>query len=472
MRTAVSLTVLSLSLLLSLPAIAETRPLMATTIPYQLIPYKGKLAEKVTLPVQPQEGAEREQHPLYDTDTPPPPALGGASGTLPLKGEGKKENFTKPEQFKAPVAEPINTLGVEDKPPTGTPMETVDLDTNIDVNDIPENTAPPSILPPKEDELKAGIINTAGDWIVKPQFQTIRDFSEGRAAVRINDHFGYVNEAGQLVIQPQFDEAGPFSQGLARVWINGKWGYIDASGVLVVQPVFEAAGDFSEDRAPVKLNGLFGYISANGEWAITPQFEDAYGFSGKLARVWKGLSNGHPIYSYINPKGEDAFQPTVAWCGDFSDGLAPFKISGHYGFMDSKGRPVIEARFDGVWPFQEGLALVKQFNKFGYINPKGEVVIEPLLDWADGFSQGLAPVRLGNQYGYINPKGKIEIAPQYAWAGNFRNGLAPVEVLDLRDRKKTGYINPQGQWVIDPIFTKGTVFSDGGLAVVTTETPE
>lgn len=52
-------------------------------------------------------------------------------------------------------------------------------------------------------------------------------FNEGLAYVQNADgEIGYVDLRGNWVIAPQFEEAKPFSDGKAAVCLNGQWGYI------------------------------------------------------------------------------------------------------------------------------------------------------------------------------------------------------------------------------------------------------
>ncbi len=66
--------------------------------------------------------------------------------------------------------------------------------------------------------------------VLKTEFDEVKNFSEGLAAVAVGEKWGYINRAGRLVIKPQFDFASKFSQGLAQVTIDGKLGYIDRAG--------------------------------------------------------------------------------------------------------------------------------------------------------------------------------------------------------------------------------------------------
>ncbi len=58
--------------------------------------------------------------------------------------------------------------------------------------------------------------------------------------------------AGDMIIEPQYDNAGIFSEGLAAVLVNEKWGYIDKNCNMIIEPQYADAGYFSEGLAPVK----------------------------------------------------------------------------------------------------------------------------------------------------------------------------------------------------------------------------
>src|SRR5262245_834004 len=56
----------------------------------------------------------------------------------------------------------------------------------------------------------------------------------------------------------------------------------------------------------------------------------------------------------------------------------------------------IPARFDEAGQFSEGLAPVRIGGKFGYVDTQGEVVIPPQFDFANPFSEGVAAAGAGN----------------------------------------------------------------------------
>jgi hypothetical protein len=100
---------------------------------------------------------------------------------------------------------------------------------------------------------------------------------------------GFIDSKGKWVIEPQFDDARPFSDGLAAaqvgVAIDGKWGFIDRTGKFVIDPKFDEVGDFSEGLAWVKTNNSVGFIDKQGQVVIPPVLGKAKSFSLGVAVV-------------------------------------------------------------------------------------------------------------------------------------------------------------------------------------------
>jgi hypothetical protein len=64
-------------------------------------------------------------------------------------------------------------------------------------------------------------------------------FSEGLAAVKVGDKYGYSDAAGAVVIEAPYPTTKAFSEGLAfegGVLSLGEWGFIDKTGTLVIGP--------------------------------------------------------------------------------------------------------------------------------------------------------------------------------------------------------------------------------------------
>ena len=71
-----------------------------------------------------------------------------------------------------------------------------------------------------------GFINLKGEWVIKPQYQSVGEFaSNGLANVDVDyDKSGFIDKTGKMVIEPIFEGAWQFSNGLACIYENRKRG--------------------------------------------------------------------------------------------------------------------------------------------------------------------------------------------------------------------------------------------------------
>jgi WG containing repeat len=269
-----------------------------------------------------------------------------------------------------------------------------------------------------------------------------------------NGKEGYIDQFGKVVIQPKFDEAWKFSEGLAAVLIDDRWGYIDITGRIVIQPQYFEAGNFKEGLAAVgafstsvQTNGQagnYGYIDKTGEFVIKPAYGVAFEFADGLARIQtRDYKNG-----YIDKTGNVVFWDDRL-TEDFSNGLALFKTNSNLpdsktGYLAKTGKPAISPRFDAGQKFSEGLACVSLNGKSGFIDTKGNTVIAFRFEHCGEFSEGLASVLIDGSWGYIDRSGEIVIKPKFAEVEPFADGVAIVRAFDeekpvkVKNRYKSG----------------------------------
>ena len=80
-----------------------------------------------------------------------------------------------------------------------------------------------------------GFIDKTGKWVIRPSYQAAKNFSDGVAAVRVNNKYGYIDKKGDFIIKPQFDVAWDFMQGIARVKVGNKIGYVNKAGEVFME---------------------------------------------------------------------------------------------------------------------------------------------------------------------------------------------------------------------------------------------
>ena len=254
-----------------------------------------------------------------------------------------------------------------------------------------------SVAPLANKNGKWGVIDKGGIFLIQPIYDTLGVFEDGLAMVRLGElstaRYGYIDWTGTEVIPLHFQKAKYFSQGLAAVKVADSWGYILPSGDFKITPRF--AGTGKAKRWPDTRAGSF----VNG-----------------LAPVWVGQDS----YRFIDITGSFAFEGRFDDANSFSEGLAVVKKGDRYGYIDTEGQIAIECRFIRARDFSEGLAKieVEEFrgghsSSYGFIDYQGRIVIQPKLDKADSFRYGLCLVTTKDSIGYIDKSGN------FIWQGPY-----------------------------------------------------
>jgi hypothetical protein len=122
-----------------------------------------------------------------------------------------------------------------------------------------------------------GFIDRFGNEVIPFKFSCFRSrFSEGLATFFIEDRrrgdvAGAIDSKGDVVIEPRFESLGDFREGMATYQAFGKdgFGYVNKVGKEVIPARFDVARDFWGGLAWVRewdSNGFSGYINTDGEW--------------------------------------------------------------------------------------------------------------------------------------------------------------------------------------------------------------
>ena len=239
------------------------------------------------------------------------------------------------------------------------------------------------------------LINTKGKKLfdAKKEVICVYSYTEGLAKASVKDEktgrtlYGYLNGEGKWAIKPQFEFVGAFSEGRANVARTNEkdmmeYGYIDKSGTLVIPYQFVYARDFERNgKAVISINRddgwVDGMIDRDGHYLITPQFSDLHLDGKELTCSFSGAE----LYGRCDQNGKIIVNPQFKSLSLFFDGkLAPASLDGE---------------------------------KVGYVDRTGHFVINPQFDYATSFAGGIAIVRVGDKIGFIDTDGKYKVNPQY-----------------------------------------------------------
>lgn len=244
------------------------------------------------------------------------------------------------------------------------------------------------------------------------------------------------------VAGPQWDDLKEFSEGLAGVAKDGQWGFIDKNGKLIInlQHDWKYAFPFRDGLAQVDVGGA------------------KYDFVDKTGRGLVRSQRNHTDEDAAWPRMPGSSQPRLS----FSCGLIPVANKrGEWGFMNQAGQLTISPQWGRSLDFQEGLAMVSNYDpthrisKKGFINTNGQIAIPLQWDYASSFCEGLAVVMTNGLCGFINKSGEVVITPQWTACQPFRNGFALVlkESKEHEFEYKFGLIDRAGKTSVEPQFT-------------------
>ncbi len=296
---------------------------------------------------------------------------------------------------------------------------------------------------------KYGFINHDGRVVIPPQFIWAMNFWHGLGDVYVcgryasidasgrlfprriavegqlipwvqDGKFGFVDASGKFKIEPTFEFALPFSEGLAAVQVDNRWGYIDGAGNQVIQPKFGSASNFRDGVALAEFDSGGVLINISGEIIASGYDLPPYPYSISDGRVpaTKGEKAG-----YLDTQGKVVIPFTYDEVRPFAHGLAPVEKDGKWGYIDRDGHVLVSLKFDEAGPFGSGLAAVKLENHAGFIDKTGNFLFYLPFDSAYGFSTddseglGVADSDVSSfwtedhRFGYVNTSGSVIWGP-------------------------------------------------------------
>jgi len=166
----------------------------------------------------------------------------------------------------------------------------------------------------------------------KDIFETVTDFKEGFARVKLNGKWNFINKEGKILSDKWFDYVYDFHEGFAGFMLNGKWNFINKEGKILFDKWFDAAVHFREGFACVELNLKYNYINKEGKILSDKWFDDTYNFKDCFARV---KLNGK--WNFINKEGKILSDKWFDEVCDFEDGFGRVILDGKRYIIDING---------------------------------------------------------------------------------------------------------------------------------------
>jgi len=164
------------------------------------------------------------------------------------------------------------------------------------------------------------------------------------------------------------------------------------------------------------------------------------------------------IFSLIQPLISSA-QSILQSSKDIAYGNSLIRIfsENKIGFVDGEGSIAIPPKFISALNFSEGIAPARLTGKFGFINSKGKFIVQPKYDYAGEFKNGVAPVNIDSIAGLLYKNGSEVFFPNYRAIKFFSNAGAFVTTQS----GNLGVIDKTGKLIVDTVYQTYSSFSHG-----------
>ncbi|MDP4170803.1 MAG: WG repeat-containing protein, partial [Bacillota bacterium] len=317
-----------------------------------------------------------------------------------------------------------------------------------------------------------GYINAKGRSILPAIYDHAGDFQEnGLAIVRMMNHDGVIDSNGYFIVKPKYETINPFFEGRATVIDHGRFKAIDEMGTEITRKSYSFIGDYKEGRARAAItnaqgNYVYGYLNRWGKEVIPLEFESGNDFiEGKaIVKFKKGE------FGLINLTGKMLYSYTYSNVDHFGDGMLSFQkeSNGKYGYMDEQGHILISPMFSWAEPFINGRAIVNMAddykNLYGVIDKRGHFVVKAnyqsitnLRENRLAIGKAIDPDRpyLGLKYALADTDGHMLTGFLYNHISEYKDGFASASnnhytfFIDRNGKRAGGLPNVSGSGTLE-----------------------
>lgn len=203
------------------------------------------------------------------------------------------------------------------------------------------------------------------EYILKDNPKSCRAYGDQMVPyIREDGKWGYMSvDDSSESITDVYDEASSFTNGIAAVKINNQWHLIHTDGTFVSDNTFDdiklySNGEYSwYDCFVAGVDGNYGLYDQIGELLFEFTSRDMDVYMGDL--IAYQADNGD--WGYLNKEGEVVIEAKYNKARSFSGGLGAVYNGSRWGFINKDGRLVIDYTFSDVGYFTDkGFCMVQE----------------------------------------------------------------------------------------------------------------
>lgn len=251
---------------------------------------------------------------------------------------------------------------------------------------------------------KYSVINTSGETIIPFNHTKILPFSDGFTIAK-SGGFVILNSKGEIVKNlGRYNDFEPFSEGLAAFRSKDKYGFIDTFGNEVITAKLDKPGKFVNGVCIIATNNHTHYvIDRNGNTII----EDKYKIIGDFTDGLALAKDKDSSYFYIDKSGENAFQQKYTEASVFKEGFARVKYKDKWQIIGSDGKVVLSPEYDSVGEPSDGKIIVRSNYFYGLADENGKILAEPQYNEVTHLpGTNVFKLIRADELGYVDYRGK------------------------------------------------------------------
>jgi hypothetical protein len=312
------------------------------------------------------------------------------------------------------------------------------------------------VAPASETETgKIGAINRNEEWVIQPVFDAIEPFSEGFAAAKKDNQYGYIDTNGKWIFNQVVSinenyfltsDFRPFTNGLAIVKVGQEsYSFLTPQGKIAFDQKFKTATPFNADGyAIVATEQGPAVIDKKGNFVVKPGLD--------VVSVEKGIvifRNKDLSYGAMSIDSQKEIAPASYDEITLAGNLVRLKNKGAtYGFINSTGEFSVLPQYDMAWPFAKGKAIVERNGKYTYVDKGGKTIGEVPEEYQPYYYRPTTTMYAmmdNGKFGFSIPdKDGLELPAEYDFATDFEAAVARVNIGAVLNEEEWQYNG--GKW--------------------------
>jgi len=188
---------------------------------------------------------------------------------------------------------------------------------------------------------------------ITTKYEFVSDFSDGYAAIKKGDKWGYIDKNDKIKIKPIYDWTSNYKDGIAVALIDNKYFFIDKNGNKIFNKGYSRARNYSEGKAFVyeeEQNKSY-FININGEVELSIGENRSNDFSESRCTMSYKDTGGRFKWKIID-ENYNIIADDLDTITSFNNGIAFYGVIKNqnikWGIINNEGVKVTEEIYDSV----------------------------------------------------------------------------------------------------------------------------